>query len=64
MHEIGKSHPPYRRGGQIEAASSRASATRCARDYQIDLKTGRSLNANSVDYKMPVVDGHAAHPHG
>ena len=23
-------------------------------DYQIDLKTGRSLNANFVDYKMPL----------
>ncbi len=54
VHEIGKVIHPVGAAGQIEGGIQQGIGHTLYEDYQIDLKTGRSLNANFVDYKMPL----------
>ncbi|MBK6862107.1 MAG: xanthine dehydrogenase family protein molybdopterin-binding subunit [Ideonella sp.] len=54
VHEIGKVIHPVAAAGQIEGGIQQGIGHMLYEDYQIDLKTGRSLNANFVDYKMPL----------
>jgi xanthine dehydrogenase molybdenum-binding subunit len=54
VHEIGKAIHPIAAAGQIEGGIQQGIGHALYEDYQIDLKTGRSLNANFVDYKMPL----------
>lgn len=54
VHEIGKVINPIAAAGQIEGGIQQGIGHTLYEDYQIDLKTGRSLNANFVDYKMPL----------
>lgn len=54
VHEIGKVIHPAAAAGQIEGGIQQGIGHTLYEDYQIDLKTGRSLNANFVDYKMPL----------
>jgi xanthine dehydrogenase molybdenum-binding subunit len=54
VHEIGKVIHPVAAAGQIEGGIQQGIGHALYEDYQIDLKTGRSLNANFVDYKMPL----------
>jgi len=54
VHEVGKVIHPVGAAGQIEGGIQQGIGHTLYEDYQIDLKTGRSLNANFVDYKMPL----------
>lgn len=54
VHEIGKVIHPVAAAGQIEGGIQQGIGHTLYEDHQIDLKTGRSLNANFVDYKMPL----------
>jgi len=54
VHEIGKVIHPIAAAGQIEGGIQQGIGHTLYEDYQIDLQTGRSLNANFVDYKMPL----------
>jgi len=54
VHEIGKVIHPVGAAGQIEGGIQQGIGHTLYEDYQVDLKTGRSLNANFVDYKMPL----------
>lgn len=54
VHEIGKVIHPVAAAGQIEGGIQQGIGHTLYEDYQIDLRTGRSLNANFVDYKMPL----------
>lgn len=54
VHEIGKVIHPVGAAGQIEGGIQQGIGHTLYEDYQIDLTTGRSLNANFVDYKMPL----------
>jgi xanthine dehydrogenase molybdenum-binding subunit len=54
VHEIGKVIHPIAAAGQIEGGIQQGIGHTLYEDYQIDLETGRSLNANFVDYKMPL----------
>lgn len=54
VHEIGKVIHPTGAAGQIEGGIQQGIGHTLYEDYQIDLRTGRSLNANFVDYKMPL----------
>lgn len=54
VHEIGKIIHPVGAAGQIEGGIQQGIGHTLYEDYQIDMKTGRSLNANFVDYKMPL----------
>lgn len=54
VHEIGRVINPIAAQGQIEGGIQQGIGHTLYEDYQIDLKTGRSLNANFVDYKMPL----------
>ena len=54
VHEIGKVIHPIAAAGQIEGGIQQGIGHALYEDYQIDLQTGRSLNANFVDYKMPL----------
>jgi xanthine dehydrogenase molybdenum-binding subunit len=54
VHELGKIIHPVGASGQIEGGIQQGIGHTLYEDYQIDLKTGRSLNANFVDYKMPL----------
>jgi xanthine dehydrogenase molybdenum-binding subunit len=54
VHEIGKVIHPVAAAGQIEGGIQQGIGHALYEDYQIDLQTGRSLNANFVDYKMPL----------
>ena len=54
VHEIGKVIHPVAAAGQIEGGIQQGIGHTLYEDYQIDMKTGRSLNANFVDYKMPL----------
>jgi len=54
VHEIGKVIHPVGAAGQIEGGIQQGIGHTLYEDYQIDMKTGRSLNANFVDYKMPL----------
>lgn len=54
VHEIGKVIHPIAAQGQIEGGIQQGIGHTLSEDYQIDLKTGRSLNPSFVDYKMPL----------
>jgi xanthine dehydrogenase molybdenum-binding subunit len=54
VHEIGKVVHPIAAQGQIEGGIQQGIGHTLSEDYQIDLKTGRSLNPSFVDYKMPL----------
>jgi xanthine dehydrogenase molybdenum-binding subunit len=54
VHEIGKVIHPIAAAGQIEGGVQQGIGHTLTEDYVIDLKTGRSLNAGLVDYKMPL----------
>jgi len=54
VHEIGKVIHPVAAAGQIEGGIQQGVGHALYEDYQIDMTTGRSLNANFVDYKMPL----------
>jgi xanthine dehydrogenase molybdenum-binding subunit len=54
VHEIGKVIHPMAAQGQIEGGIQQGIGHTLYEDYQIDPTTGRSLNANFVDYKMPL----------
>ncbi|WP_198971297.1 xanthine dehydrogenase family protein molybdopterin-binding subunit [Xylophilus sp. ASV27] len=54
VHEIGKVIHPIAAAGQIEGGIQQGIGHTLYEDYQIDMATGRSLNANFVDYKMPL----------
>ena len=54
VHEIGKVIHPIAAAGQIEGGIQQGIGHTLYEDYQIDMSTGRSLNANFVDYKMPL----------
>jgi xanthine dehydrogenase molybdenum-binding subunit len=54
VHEIGKVIHPVAAAGQIEGGIQQGIGHTLYEDHQIDLQTGRSLNANFVDYKMPL----------
>ncbi len=54
VHEIGKVIHPIAAAGQIEGGVQQGIGHTLYEDYQIDPHNGRSLNANFVDYKMPL----------
>ena len=54
VHEVGKVIHPVAAAGQIEGGIQQGIGHTLYEDFQIDLKTGRSLNPNFVDYKMPL----------
>jgi xanthine dehydrogenase molybdenum-binding subunit len=54
VHDIGKVIHPIAAAGQIEGGIQQGIGHTLYEDYQIDMRTGRSLNANFVDYKMPL----------
>jgi xanthine dehydrogenase molybdenum-binding subunit len=54
VHEIGRVIHPVAAAGQIEGGIQQGIGHTLTEDYVIDLKTGRSLNAGFVDYKMPL----------
>lgn len=64
VHEIGKLISPRAAEGQIEGGIQQGIGHTLYEDYQIDPETGRSLNANFVDYKMPLsMDMPVIHTH-
>ncbi len=54
VHEVGKAINPIGVEGQIEGGIQQGIGHSLTEDYVIDRQTGRSLNANFVDYKMPL----------
>ena len=52
--EVGKAINPIGVAGQIEGGIQQGIGNSLTEDYVVDPKTGRSLNANFVDYKMPL----------
>jgi xanthine dehydrogenase molybdenum-binding subunit len=54
VHDIGKVIHPVGAQGQIEGGIQQGIGHTLYEDYRIDPATGRSLNANFVDYKMPL----------
>jgi xanthine dehydrogenase molybdenum-binding subunit len=54
VHEVGKAINPIGVAGQIEGGIQQGIGHSLTEDYVVDPKTGRSLNANFVDYKMPL----------
>jgi xanthine dehydrogenase molybdenum-binding subunit len=54
VHEVGKVIHPVAAAGQIEGGIQQGIGHTLTEDYVVDLKTGRSLNAGFVDYKMPL----------
>lgn len=54
VHELGKIIHPVAAAGQIEGGIQQGIGHTLTEDYVIDEKTGRSLNAGFVDYKMPL----------
>jgi len=54
VHEIGRVIHPIAAQGQIEGGIQQGIGHTLSEDYQIDMKTGRSLNPSFVDYKMPL----------
>jgi xanthine dehydrogenase molybdenum-binding subunit len=54
VHEIGRVIHPVAAAGQIEGGIQQGIGHTLYEDHQIDPATGRSLNANFVDYKMPL----------
>ena len=54
VHEVGQAINPIGVEGQIEGGIQQGIGHSLTEDYVIDKKTGQSLNANFVDYKMPL----------
>ena len=54
VHEFGKVIHPVAAAGQIEGGIQQGIGHTLTEDYLVDAKTGRSLNASFVDYKMPL----------
>jgi xanthine dehydrogenase molybdenum-binding subunit len=54
VHELGKIIHPVAAAGQIEGGIQQGIGHTLTEDYVVDPKTGRSLNAGFVDYKMPL----------
>lgn len=54
VHEVGKAINPIGVEGQIEGGIQQGIGHSLTEDYVVDPKMGRSLNANFVDYKMPL----------
>jgi xanthine dehydrogenase molybdenum-binding subunit len=54
VHEIGKVIHPAAAAGQVEGGVQQGIGHTLYEDYCIDPVSGRSLNANFVDYKMPL----------
>lgn len=54
VHEIGRVIHPIAAAGQIEGGIQQGIGHTLTENHEIDPKTGRSLNANFVDYKMPL----------
>ena len=54
VHEFGKVIHPIAAAGQIEGGIQQGIGHTLTEDYLVDTKTGRSLNASFVDYKMPL----------
>ena len=54
VHEFGKVIHPVAAAGQIEGGIQQGIGHTLSEDYLVDPKTGRSLNASFVDYKMPL----------
>jgi len=54
VHELGKIIHPVAAAGQIEGGIQQGIGHTLTEDYIVDAKTGRSLNAGFVDYKMPL----------
>ena len=54
VHEIGKVVHPIAAQGQVEGGIQQGIGHTLSEDYQIDERTGRSLNPGFVDYKMPL----------
>ncbi len=54
VHDVGKVIHPIAAAGQIEGGIQQGIGHTLTEDYIIDTKTGRSLNAGLVDYKMPL----------
>lgn len=54
VHDIGRVIHPIAAQGQIEGGIQQGIGHTLTEDYVIDKKTGRSLNAGLVDYKMPL----------
>lgn len=54
VHEFGRVIHPVAAAGQIEGGIQQGIGHTLTEDYLVDAKTGRSLNASFVDYKMPL----------
>lgn len=54
VHELGKIIHPVAAAGQIEGGIQQGIGHTLTEDYVVDPKTGKSLNAGFVDYKMPL----------
>jgi xanthine dehydrogenase molybdenum-binding subunit len=54
VHELGRIIHPVAAAGQIEGGIQQGIGHTLTEDYVVDAKTGRSLNAGFVDYKMPL----------
>ncbi|WP_043621673.1 xanthine dehydrogenase family protein molybdopterin-binding subunit [Ensifer sp. ZNC0028] len=54
VHDVGRVIHPIAAEGQIEGGIQQGIGHTLTEDYVIDKKTGRSLNAGLVDYKMPL----------
>jgi len=54
VHEIGKIIHPIGAEGQIEGGIQQGIGHTLTEEYVVDGRDGRSLNANFVDYKMPL----------
>jgi xanthine dehydrogenase molybdenum-binding subunit len=54
VHELGRIIHPVAAAGQIEGGIQQGIGHTLTEDYVVDERTGRSLNAGFVDYKMPL----------
>jgi xanthine dehydrogenase molybdenum-binding subunit len=54
VHEFGKVIHPIAAAGQIEGGIQQGIGHTLTEDYVVCTRTGRSLNASLVDYKMPL----------
>ena len=54
VHDVGKVIHPIAAQGQIEGGIQQGIGHTLSEDYVVDTKSGRSLNAGLVDYKMPL----------
>ena len=54
VHELGRVIHPVAAAGQIEGGIQQGIGHTLTENYEIDMTTGRPLNANFTDYKMPL----------